>query len=96
MTYSRKHDRDHPFKKNFCRVNTQNDLAAHPCILISDILVGHIKWRAINFYNDTTDPTALNTLLSLDLDSTIPTILIGDFNIHSHSWSAPTWMQSSS
>src|SRR5580692_6261223 len=26
MTYSRIHDRDHPFKKNFCRVNTRNDL----------------------------------------------------------------------
>jgi hypothetical protein len=96
MTYSRIHDRDHPFKKNFCRVNTRNDLAAHPCILISDILVGHIKWRAINFYNDTADTTALNTLLALDLDSTIPTILVGDFNIHSPSWSAPDWAQSSS
>jgi endonuclease/exonuclease/phosphatase family metal-dependent hydrolase len=96
MTYTRIHDRDHPFKKNFCRTNTRNDLAAHPCILISDILVGHVKWRAINFYNDTADASALATLLSLDLDSTIPTILVGDFNIHSPSWSAADWAQSSS
>jgi hypothetical protein len=50
----------------------------------------------INFYNDTADATALATLLSLDLDSTIPTILVGDFNIHSPSWSAADWAQSSS
>ncbi|KAN0139671.1 Endonuclease/exonuclease/phosphatase, partial [Lactarius tabidus] len=96
MTYTRIHDRDHPFKKNFCRTNTRNDLAAHPCIIISDIIVGHVKWRAINFYNDTADASALATLLSLDLDSTIPTILVGDFNIHSPSWSAADWSQSSS
>ncbi|KAN0130578.1 hypothetical protein V8E53_011664, partial [Lactarius tabidus] len=95
MIYSRKHDRDHPFKKNFCRLNTCNDLAAHPCILITDIMVGHIKWRTINFYNDIADPTALATLLSLDLDSTIPTLLVRDFNIHSPSWSAADWAQSS-
>jgi hypothetical protein len=96
MTYTRIHDRDHPFKKNFCRTNTRNDLAAHPCILISDILVGHIKWRAINFYNDTANPTALASLLALDLDSTTPTILVGDFNVHSPSWSAADWSQSNS
>jgi hypothetical protein len=79
MTYSRIHDRDHPFKKNYCRVNTHNDLVAHPCLLISDILVGHIKWRVINFYNDTADNSALNSLLTLELDSTIPTLLVGDF-----------------
>jgi hypothetical protein len=95
MTYSRIHDRDHPFKKNYCRVNTCNDLVAHPCLLISDILVRHIKWRAINFYNDTADNSALASLLSLDMDSTIPTLLIGDFNIHSPSWSSSDWSRSS-
>jgi hypothetical protein len=83
MTYVRIHDRDHPFKKNFCRHTTRNDIVAHPCILITDILVGQLKWRAINFYNDVDDKSALTTLLSLDLDSTIPTIIMGDFNLHS-------------
>ncbi|KAN0124578.1 hypothetical protein V8E53_010696, partial [Lactarius tabidus] len=96
MVYSRIHDRDHPFKKNYCWLNTCNDLAAHPCIIISDILVGQINWHAINFYNDVVDPTALTTLLSLDLDSTIPTILLGDFNMHSPSWSSVEWAASSS
>jgi hypothetical protein len=83
-----------PSRRTSVGLTHRNDLAAHNCILISDILVGHIKWRAINFYNDTADPLALNTLLSLDLDSTIPTFLVGDFNIHSPSWSAPDWAQS--
>jgi hypothetical protein len=47
---------------------------------------GHSSWPcqvalAINFYNNTADATVLATLLSLDLDSTIPTLLVGDFNI---------------
>jgi hypothetical protein len=51
-------------------------------------------WRTINFYNDVDDPTALTTLLSLDLDPTIPTLLTGDFNLHSRSWSPPDWAHS--
>jgi hypothetical protein len=94
MTYVCIHDRDHPFKKNFCRHTTQNDIIAHPCILITDILVGQIKWRAINFYNDVDDKSALSSLLSLDLDSTIPTIILGDFNLHSSSWSPTGWTTS--
>jgi hypothetical protein len=94
MTYVRIHDRDHPFKKNFCRHTTQNDIIAHPCILITDILVDQMKWRAINFYNDVDDNTALSSLLSLDLDSTIPTVILGDFNLHSSSWSPAGWATS--
>jgi hypothetical protein len=92
MTYVCIHDKDHPFKKNFCRHTTRNNIVAHPCILITDILVGQLKWRAINFYNDIDDKSALSTLLSLDLDSTIPTIIMGDFNLHSSLWSPPNWM----
>jgi hypothetical protein len=95
MMYVHIHDRDHPFKKNFCQHTTCNDLAAHPCILITDILVGQLQWRAINFYNNVDDKSALATLLSLDLDSTIPTIIMGDFNLHSRSWSSPEWSTSS-
>jgi hypothetical protein len=40
------------------------------------------------------DPSALTTLLSLDLDPTIPTMLTGDFNLHSRSWSPPDWAHS--
>jgi hypothetical protein len=94
MTYVCIHDWDHPFKKNYCRHTTCNDIVAHPCILITDILVGQLKWRAINFYNNVDDKTAISTLLSLDLDSTIPTIILGDFNLHSSLWSPAGWNSS--
>lgn len=56
--------------------------------------MGKEKWRAINFYNDVRDPSALETLIALDLDPTIPTILLGDFNTHSPSWSPQGWDKS--
>jgi hypothetical protein len=96
MTYVRIHDCNHPFKKNYCRHTTCNDLVAHPCILITDILAGHLLWRVINFYNDISNPTALSTLLTLDLESTIPTLIVGDFNIHSCAWSTLDWATSPS
>ena len=58
-------------------------------ILITDHYVGPHALRIINFYHDTEDTSSLRSLLDLDLDSTFPTILIGDFNLHSHSWSLP-------
>jgi hypothetical protein len=73
----------------------RNDLASHPCILISDFRVGTYYWRVLNFYNDVADPSALSSLLGLDLDATIPTLIIGDFNLHSTSWSPTGWATSS-
>jgi hypothetical protein len=96
MTYVHIHDQDHPFKKNLCCHITRNDIVAHPCILITDIHIGQLKWRAINFYNNINDNSAISTLLSLNLDSTIPTIIMGDFNLYSSSWSPPDWSLSSS
>jgi hypothetical protein len=69
----------------------RNDLASHPCLLISDIRLGTYYWRVINFYNDVADPSALDALVGLDLDATIPTLLVGDFNLHSPSWSPTGW-----
>ena len=94
MTYIRIHDRDHPFRKNKCRGIVRNDLCAHPSILITDITIGQFYWRTRNFYNDVDDPSCLRSLLELDLDSTIPTLLVGDFNLHSRTWSPPGWTPS--
>jgi hypothetical protein len=95
MTYVRIHDRSLIFRKNHCQMIVRNDLAAHPCILISDFRVGTYYWRVLNFYNDVADPSALSSLLDLDLDATIPTLIIGDFNLHSSSWSPTSWATSS-
>ena len=94
MTYVRIHDRDNPFRKNYCRGIARKDLCMHPCILITDITVGTYYWRTINFYNDVNDPTALKELMNLDLESTIPTLLVGDFNLHSRTWSPKDWTPS--
>ena len=94
MTYVRIHDRSHPFRLNKCRGTSRLDLCAHPSILITDITAGSNYWRTINFYHDVDDPTLLPTLLALDLDPTIPTLLIGDFNTHSLSWSPLGWTKS--
>jgi hypothetical protein len=94
MTYIRLHDHYAKFKPNLCQMIVRNDLATHPCLLISDIRIGTYYWRVINFYNDTDDPSALNTLLGLDLDATVPTLIMGDFNLHSPSWSPGGWQTS--
>ena len=94
MTYIRIHDRDHPFRKNKCRGIVRNDLCTHPSILITDITIRQFYWRMINFYNDVDNPSCLRSLLELDLDSTIPTLLVGDFNLHSRTWSPSGWTPS--
>jgi hypothetical protein len=95
MTYVRIHDRSFIFHKNHCQMIVRNDLASHPCILISDFHVGTYYWRVLNFYNNVADPSVLSTLLGLDLDATVPTLIIGDFNLHSTSWSPTGWATSS-
>jgi hypothetical protein len=94
MTYIRLHDCFSKFKPNLCQLIVRNDLVTHPCLLITDIRIGTYYWRVINFYNDTDDPSALNTLLSLDLDATVPTLIMGNFNLHSPSWSPGGWQMS--
>jgi hypothetical protein len=94
MTYTRIHDRTLIFRKNHCQMIVRNNLVAHPCLLITDFRVGSYYWQVLNFYNDVADPLALNTLTSLDLDATVPTLIIGDFNLHSTSWSPTGWATS--
>ena len=91
MTYARIHDIDKPFKRHLLRGSARLDLCAHPCILITDFSFNDTVWRTINFYNDVDDPTALTTLLSLDLDPMIHTVIVGDFNSHYRSWSPAGW-----
>jgi hypothetical protein len=89
MTYTRNFSVQHSKQRNALRTIPRLDLATHPTILITDHYAGPDQLRIINFYNDVDNPTSLATLLSLELDSTVPTILLGDFNLHSPSWSPP-------
>ena len=88
-TYTRKFSRTHNNSLSPIRTIPRLDLVQHPSILITDHYIGTHSLHIINFYHDTEDSSSLRSLLSLDLDSTFPTILIGDFNLHSHSWSPP-------
>lgn len=88
MTYTRKYARTTKGKHTTpIRTIPRLDLASHPTILITDHYVNQDKLRIINYYNDVNDPSSLQSLLTLSIDSTFPTILVGDFNLHSRSWS---------
>ena len=71
----------------------QLDLATHPCLLITDVHVEKEQWCIVNFYNDIEDPSALQALKELQLGDEIPTLLVGDFNTHSHTWSLGNWTE---
>ena len=86
MTYGRKHDTEKVFKPNHLCTLARRDLCSHPSILISDISTRSFTWRIINFYNDVDDTSAINTLLSLDINPTIPTLLARDFNSYGMTW----------
>ncbi|KAH9992935.1 hypothetical protein BJV77DRAFT_1067504 [Russula vinacea] len=62
---------------------------------VLDIILDNEQWRVINFYHDVRDNTSLQALLALDIDASIPTLLIGDFNLHSRTWSPPDTPRSS-
>jgi hypothetical protein len=89
MAYTRKRSWEYTNSPSLFATTTRRDLCAHPCIMIVDISFDDRTWRIVNFYNDVRDQSALDTLLALDLDPIIPTLVVGDFNTHSRSWSPP-------
>ena len=87
LAYTRKRSWEGINAPTYFTATSRLDLCAHPCILVLDLTFDDSTWRLVNFYNDVGDATALQTLLRLDLDPTIPTLVSGDFNTHSRSWS---------
>jgi len=68
----------------------------HPCANPNTVITNiddsaTITMRIINFYHQRSKRHGhtLNNLLSHELDDQIPTLLIGDFNMHSPLWSTP-------
>ena len=88
MAYARKNSAQNQDAPNFTII-PRIDICTHPTILVMDVILDDEIWRVINFYHNVRDNTSLQTLLALDIDPTIPTLLIGDFNIHSRTWSLP-------
>jgi Reverse transcriptase (RNA-dependent DNA polymerase)/Endonuclease-reverse transcriptase len=87
MAYTRKRSWEHTNSPSIFTTTTRRDLCAHPCIMILDLSFDDRTWRIINFYNDIRDQSALDALLAIDLDPIVPTLVVGDFNTHSRSWS---------
>jgi hypothetical protein len=63
------------------------NLIAHPSLQILDIIMPDTAFCIINVYHDVDDPTCHESLFNLDLDPITPTLVIGDFNTHSPTWS---------
>jgi hypothetical protein len=88
MTYARKRAQDAHDTPNFTVV-PRLDLANHPHLQILDIIFDNEQWRVINFYNDARDDSGIRKLITIDIDAVTPTLVAGDFNLHSPSWSPP-------
>src|SRR6266478_3227465 len=88
MAYARKQVRN-TNQPSTLSIVPRLDICSHPCIQVLDIIHNNEQWRLVNFYHDVRDPTSLQTLTSLDVDATTPTLVVGDFNMHSPTWSPP-------
>ncbi len=87
LAYTRKRSWESIDSPALFTATSRLDLCAHLCVMILDLTFDETTWRIINFYNDTNDHSALEALLTLDLDPIIPTLVTGDFNTHSRTWS---------
>jgi hypothetical protein len=94
MAYARKRAQDAHNTPNFT-VIPRLDVTNHPCLQVLDIIFDNEQWRVINVYHDTQDKSVLPTLLAIDVDAVTPTLVTGDFNTHSPSWSPPDIPRSS-
>jgi Endonuclease-reverse transcriptase len=74
---------------NYFSVVPHLDVCMHPTIQVLDLIFDKEQWRVINFYHDIRDNTSLQKLLYIDIDATIPTLIIRDFNTHARAWSPP-------
>jgi endonuclease/exonuclease/phosphatase family metal-dependent hydrolase len=63
------------------------DLIAHPSLQILDFITPDTNFHIVNVCHDVDDPSCCNLLPNLDLDPITPMLIIGDFNMHSPTWS---------
>lgn|ERR1700761_4088395 len=94
MTYACKYAHTKGQKATPIHTIPHLDLVQHPTILITNHYVDHNHLHIINFDHDVDNPSSIHSLISLSLDTTFSTVLVGDFNLHSHSWSPEGWTPS--
>jgi hypothetical protein len=89
MAYVRK-PTQYPTNTPHFTVVPRLDICPHPTLQVLDVVFDDEEtWRVINFYHDIRDNSSLQALLSLDIDALTPTLIVGDFNTHSQTWSPP-------
>jgi hypothetical protein len=93
MAYSRKQPQVGDNTTHFMIV-PRLDVCTHPTIQVLDLIFDKEQWRVINFYHDVRDDSCLQKLLDIDINAITPTLVIGDFNMHSQTWSPPDITQS--
>jgi hypothetical protein len=68
-------------------ITNKYDLAPNHHLMMLDVHLGSSLFHILNIYHDIDHPPFLRAILDLDLDPVVPTIVGGDFNMHSHAWS---------
>ncbi len=86
MAYARKQTQGTTHTTHFTVV-PRLDVCSHLTVQALDLVFDKEEWRVINFYHDVRDTSSLEALLGLDIDAITPTLVIGDFNAHSQTWS---------
>jgi hypothetical protein len=103
LTYPGYTEANQPKVKGYARKVTQHstdiprfsvvprlDICTHHCVQVLDIVFDDDEtWRVINFYHDALDDTSMQALLAMDIDALTPTLVVGDFNTDSQTWSLP-------
>ena len=88
MAYARKRAINTQLGAPFTTV-PHHDISDHPCLLVLDIVFDDKTWHVINFYHDIWDNSSLQALMAIDIDAVTLTLVVGDFNTHSPTWSPP-------
>jgi Endonuclease-reverse transcriptase len=88
MAYARKQTQNDPNAPTFTIV-PRPDICAHPSIQVLEVIMDNECWQVVNVYHDVRDNTCLQALLNLNINATTPTLITGDFNTHSPTWSPP-------
>jgi hypothetical protein len=70
-------------------VTSHLDLSSCHHILTLDIHLRSSSFQAINVYHDSNFCASLTNILNIKTDPQTPTIIGGDFNTHSQTWSPP-------
>jgi Endonuclease-reverse transcriptase len=70
-------------------ITNRLDLHSNHHLLTLDVHLGTSSFRIINVYHDSDHRPSLGNITNMDIEPLTPTIIGGDFNTHSHTWSPP-------